>query len=1545
MQMLTAGGCSAAARDVSVRNIEDMHLGVAWACVLAWLRVAGAESVLPPWVRHSYPQTSGWIHALRDVPCERPDCSYCRTTHNPQLQLNNYFCFDDFRPIPQTAEGKSLQAAVVQSGMQDQPHLAILPTGGGKSLCFQLPALVRNFRRGSLTIVISPLQALMKDQVDGLVRRTNTTRAAALYGMLTMPERGDVLKRITSGEVALLYISPEQLRNASLQKAIKQREIGGWVFDEAHCLSKWGHDFRSDYLYAGRFIREFSAKQNQSIAPISCFTATAKQDVTEEILAFFKEQCDQELILFEGGVERDNLRFEVQIIGQGEKLERFDFLLGANLPDEKSGAAVIFRATRADTEKTADYLAAKGWKVAHFHAGLRAPQKKEIQNAFLGGEIQVICATNAFGMGIDKDDVRLVIHGDTPGSLENYLQEAGRAGRDRAPAQCVLLYDENDCERQFQLGALSELSRRDIAQILRGLRKASRGHTDEVIITSGELLRDEDVETEFDLDDKMADTKVRTAVSWLERAGFVQRNDNATSVFQARVVVKDIGEARGIMEKLKLSASEQLLWEAILRELMNAAPTEMLSVDQLALLPEFLNYAEEDASEAENVVRESQPRYAFRRSHEYVSSKILRVLKSMDEAQVLRRDTLLSAFVRYKVVGNSPVRLDKILALDRRMLEMLQEHEPDPEGQLILSLRLLNQRLMDEGFDSTQEIVRELLRSLEQDGTGFGGASGSLEITPRNRDVYWVWVRRPWDKTVLLAEKRRRIADVLLKTIMAKIPSEQSPRADLQVHFSFEELESALNIDLELRQDITDMHAAIERGLMYLHEQQVIILQGGLSIFRQAMRISVNQDMKGQRYSNPFYEPLQHHYHERIFQVHVMNEYARKGLEKIQEALTLVAAYFAMDKATFITRFLGGRTEMLDRATTARTFEKMVTDLRNPEQIAVVTAPRNKNMLILAGPGSGKTRCVVHRCAYLLKIERVAPRRILLCCYNRSAAVEMRRRLLELAGPQARNVTVATYHGLAMRLLGRSFRDQSGDMPNFEQLIADATALLRGESEQTDLQADDVRERLLSGYEFILVDEYQDIDQAQYDLISALAGRTEADPDRKLAILAVGDDDQNIYTFRGANTQFIRQFKEDYRANTFHLTANYRATAYLIAASNAVIAANSDRMKVGREIHIDQDRQLNPPGGLFGQQDKIGRGKVLMHRLDQKNDLVQVVLDELYRLRKLGVEESQIAILSRNHRELNLIRGAAEANERPINWSIELENYPPLHRTREIHSFILQLKERPRSIIRINTLIKLAESVPDNTWGRLLKSMLTDFEDERGNSECAIEEVIDYIYEACADMHRSRLNSEGVVLSTIHHAKGTEYDHVLLIPDRRPPSIRKREDERRLLYVGMTRARQTLSVFFPAKHPFLQEFHGSAFKELTPDPAACPLPDESAYEYATLGLNALNIGYAGHFSPEHPIHSALSNLRCGDELHIEPTPDSKILLVNSENRTVACLSNKTANQWDGNFDAVSSITVRAIIHRYATDGIDPSFQSRYKTQSWELPICEIRSSP
>ena len=250
---------------------------------------------------------------------------------------------------------------------------------------------------------------------------------------------------------------------------------------------------------------------------------------------------------------------------------------------------------------------------------------------------------------------------------------------------------------------------------------------------------------------------------------------------------------------------------------------------------------------------------------------------------------------------------------------------------------------------------------------------------------------------------------------------------------------------------------------------------------------------------------------------------------------------------------------------------------------------------MLAGPGSGKTRVLVHRIAYLIRVRRENPRSILALSYNRHAAVEIRRRLAELIGDDARGVIVLTCHALAMRLVGASFTGRANSLSegDFQSILKQAVDLLRGEGLEPD-EADEYRTRLLAGFRWILVDEYQDIGPDQYALISALAGRTLSEEDDKISLFAVGDDDQNIYAFNGSSVEFIRRFEEDYAARPTFLTDNYRSTANIIEAANRVIEPAHQRMKTGHPIHVDRARAKDSPGGTWAGFDPVARGRVLM---------------------------------------------------------------------------------------------------------------------------------------------------------------------------------------------------------------------------------------------------------------------------------------------------------------------------------------------------------------
>jgi len=336
--------------------------------------------------------------------------------------------------------------------------------------------------------------------------------------------------------------------------------------------------------------------------------------------------------------------------------------------------------------------------------------------------------------------------------------------------------------------------------------------------------------------------------------------------------------------------------------------------------------------------------------------------------------------------------------------------------------------------------------------------------------------------------------------------------------------------------------------------------------------------------------------------------------------------------------------EVIDRATSQASYHRIVDNLANPVQVSVVAAQPDDNMLVLAGPGSGKTRVVAHRCAYLLRVKRAQPRNVLILCFNRNAANTLRRRLLELAGPEAKGVTVQTYHSLAMRLTGSSFAERAEhrkmDTDDFKTIIPDAVRLLNGEIEFAGLERDELRERLLAGYRYILVDEYQDIDQDQYQLISAIAGRTLGDPDSKLALLAVGDDDQNIYTFRGANVEFIRRFQSDYQAKTYFLVENYRSSAHIIAAANCLIAHNRDRMKTENAIRINKGRERLPAGGPWKDLDPVAQGRVQLLLVTNAAHQAVALVDELLRIkqRNPSLSWSDCAVLSRTKDELAPVR-------------------------------------------------------------------------------------------------------------------------------------------------------------------------------------------------------------------------------------------------------------------------------------------------------------------
>ncbi|HEX6898854.1 MAG TPA: ATP-dependent DNA helicase RecQ [Thermoanaerobaculia bacterium] len=322
------------------------------------------------------------------------------------------------------------QEEVIRSIIEGRDTLAIMPTGAGKSLCYQLPGA----QLPGTTVIVSPLISLMKDQVDKL--QELGIDAAQVNSTLTASEEGEVLERIQKEQHEFVFVTPERLTQPEFLETLRTNKIDVFVIDEAHCISQWGHDFRPSYLH----LREAVAALGDP--PVLALTATA----TPEVVADIQRQLGREdMEVVDIGVYRENLRFEViPAPREDAKRETLARLLG-----EMEGTGIVYVSTIKDCEAITEHLESLGFSVARYHGRLGARERKRTQDRFMAGELKVIVATNAFGMGIDKPDIRFVVHFNLPGSLESYYQEAGRAGRDGEPARCVLLYQPEDKNTQI----------------------------------------------------------------------------------------------------------------------------------------------------------------------------------------------------------------------------------------------------------------------------------------------------------------------------------------------------------------------------------------------------------------------------------------------------------------------------------------------------------------------------------------------------------------------------------------------------------------------------------------------------------------------------------------------------------------------------------------------------------------------------------------------------------------------------------------------------------------------------------------------------------------------------------------------------------------------------------------------------------------------------------------------------------------------------------------------------------------------------------------
>ncbi|MDA1014142.1 MAG: RecQ family ATP-dependent DNA helicase [Planctomycetota bacterium] len=442
--------------------------------------------------------------------------------------LSERFGFSEFRPG---------QDRVIEHLVAGRSSAAVFPTGGGKSLCYQLPALLLP----GLTLVVSPLIALMKDQIDSL--RARNINAARLDSSLTLDEYREVTQQARRGELKLLYVAPERFTNERFRELLAQVNVSLFAVDEAHCISEWGHNFRPDYLKLARFATECRADS------VLALTATATPQVMEDMCRFFE-------IAPECAVRTPFYRSNLTLLGQPVAKSQRDSLLLQQLQSRERGPVIVYVTLQKTAERVAAFLASKGWPARAYHAGMDADPRSQVQDWFMASEDAIVVATIAFGMGIDKSNIRYVYHYNLPKSLENYSQEIGRAGRDGLTSICHMLFCTDDLSvlENFILGDTPDYE--SVASLVQEL--FAQG--DELVVSQYSLSSRHDIRP----------LVVRTLITYLETSGYLDETTPIYSSYKfqpltssAEILSRFEGERREFLHNVFRCATKARTWFTI----------------------------------------------------------------------------------------------------------------------------------------------------------------------------------------------------------------------------------------------------------------------------------------------------------------------------------------------------------------------------------------------------------------------------------------------------------------------------------------------------------------------------------------------------------------------------------------------------------------------------------------------------------------------------------------------------------------------------------------------------------------------------------------------------------------------------------------------------------------------------------------------------------------------------------------------------------------------------------------------------------------------
>ncbi|HMO62242.1 MAG TPA: RecQ family ATP-dependent DNA helicase [Ferruginibacter sp.] len=1295
---------------------------VALAYTLALLNCNDRYSITPPWVLKNYPEVERLLFLMKNNPCVS-GCIYCKEALNPVLALKKHFGFSSFRKYG----NEPLQENAVDATIHGHSILAVFPTGGGKSITFQVPALMSGENAKALTVVISPLQSLMKDQVDNLEKK-DITEAVAINGLLDPIERSKAIERVEKGLVSLLYISPESLRSVTIERLLLKRKIARFVIDEAHCFSSWGQDFRVDYLYIGDFIKNLQEKKGLDYSiPVSCFTATAKLKVIEDIKTYFKEKLNLSLTVFSANATRTNLHYSV--FHKDNEEEKYNQL--RRIIETKNCPAIVYVSRTKRAYKLAQRLTDDGFAARPYHGKLEPDKKQEHQNLFMMGEVNIMVATSAFGMGVDKSDVGAVIHYDISDSLENYVQEAGRAGRDEnIHADCYVLFNEEDLDKHFIMLNQTKISSKEINQVWKAIKELTKTRNK----ASNSAL---EIARKAGWDDGIAEieTRVTTAIAALEDAGYLKRGQNMPQIFASSILSKNAQEAiNKINTSEKFTDAQKTKAVRIIKKLFSSKSKRLSTEEEAESRVDYI-------SDTLGIVKE----------------EVIRIIELMREEKILAHTKDLTAFIKTTDSVNKSLNiLESFCKQEEQLLKQLKESEADYYLKEIIE-SFIQSGIKDSSVNKLKTIIN------------FWAIKNWVKRHNLDYSRNHVHIAPVIEKATFREnqEKRHVLAALITKYLHQKaieISAAGNNVEEVLVEFSVQELKEMI----EKEQGIFSIKASIddiENSLFYLSRIEAIKIEGGFLVTYNKITIDRIERNNRIQYKESDYEKLRLFYQHKVQQIHIVGEYAKKMIRNYNEALQFVDDYFRLNYSSFLSKYFpGSRQDDIRRTLTPEKFIKLFGAL-SPAQLNIINDTTNQYIVVAAGPGSGKTRLLVHKLASLLLTEDLKHEQLLMLTFSRAAATEFKKRLIELIGNAANFIEIKTFHSYCFDLLGRV-----GSLLESENIIhTTVQKILAGEIEPFRITKT-----------VLVVDEAQDMNKEEYTLVHALMQQNE-----EMRVILVGDDDQNIYGFRGANSAYMQQLITEKQAVKYELTDNYRSKNNIVTLSNQWSATVSHRLKTtpcfatnGQNgiIQITEYTQQNlvvPVSNFIGNAALSGSACVLTKTNDEAILLTGLLL-------KQGVPAKLIqSIDGFNLSNLYELRYFSDI--------INTDTGNPIIPDEDWTAAKLQLKT----------------AIDNSTKKELVQAVIQAFETTNPAKKYKSDWAA-FLFESKIEdfMH---VDTERVYVSTIHKAKGKEFDNVCLLLKNFSPDT---DEEKRKFYVAITRAKTNLWIHYNGS--YLQPYTADA---------------------------------------------------------------------------------------------------------------------------------------